>query len=247
MTTPPLILILDDNQIQRLRMDDEGMRIVRNPDIEIIRYPLDESSELNQELLARGVVQRESLLVQSPYDQYGYRSIRLITQVSEEFAEEKYHATAVVCGYLGATSFKIEAIYEELEEYDTEAGTTGAIPKMVSGKSQIKRNKREDLKERWKMADGYTDLPHDIERAEAYIKQNRMWGDPNLRSLLELRRENRLRTRNLSIDLSRESAGRLDMAAALEVPAYFSGLQSSLERIRTKKVRFSLNFKVSFE
>jgi hypothetical protein len=241
--TCPTILVLRRHDIERSKIDREGMDLLLNDQIRIIEYPLVERDALIDELEEQGLIQPGAVLIQSPFKANEYE---LADEAAETFALEKYSLIALICQHLGARKVTVKSVDAKTSEDKIGGGAKvgNAAAKVTA---TISHEKLDKFKQNITLVQEYDGGDTDTDSALNLLKARRLAGDRVLRNLIEARgnSKNPVKRHSLIVDLSRETTARLDIAVKAKVPGYV-GLNSDFFKSKKEKVTYTLTLEVDF-
>ncbi len=86
-----------------------------------------------------------------------------------------------------------------------------------------------------------------MEAAERLLQSTGLWADPNMRTLVEMRRNgpNRLETRKLALSLSNEAKCNLNVVGRLKVPTFVK-LSAEYHHVVKEQQDYTLTVTVRF-
>lgn len=239
-----VIFIFDPDKIKRLELDDSGRKLLRSKDVRIVRYDPQNKNEFQEYLDSRGLYQRNSVLIRSPYDKDNFQQS---ADAQLAFAIEKYMCFTLFCGLLGAKEVYVEQIVEENSlgkvNYDLRANSLEAKGNLSYENSQVGM-----LKSRIESHHIFTGGRPQIIEAEDLLRTRRLLGDGSMKSLLEMRRQeiNPIQSSKLNIKLSTESKNILKAVGNIEFPLYLTDLAGEMNRHRERTSDFTLTVTVNF-
>ncbi len=235
-----VVLVLDRNSIERLEQEPDGTAILLRDDM-IVLDQEDGDKELVEALDEEGLLRRGALLVRSPYSS----SFALAQDAAQQFALEKHFLFTTICSLLGAKEVRVEQI-DIIVDSDTTTFDLGASQVAFDAKLGIKKQLFEELTSKMSLHDVFEGNDRDVEAAEGMLRANRLRSDWNLRSLVAISKgPNRLKSRELVLNLTDESKRSLKVAASVDVPAYLRA-DVGFESVTEQKIEYRLKVRVSF-
>lgn len=170
---------------------------------------------LNARMLDQFALQPGTRLVQNPYMHDRYF---LYDEAPQEIAVAKTLCVAEVCHMLGAISFKVTQISEGSSERGWQADGAGPVKGTLT-KLGVGRSAETQLARRIALEDTSTGGEPDVSAARRYLAETHLSGDSVLSALVDTVgfAGNKLVSRTLTIDASREGRSALELAASLNV------------------------------
>ena len=243
------IFVLGRPEIDRCEYTEGGPDLLLNEEIHILEYPLQDASGIVQDIDDRGLVRPGAVLVQSPFDGDRYESVM---EARNLFALEKRYHFSTFCMHLGARRVAIEEIWlrkgEETKTWKAEVG--GGISKFVASVG-AKANQDECDIEEWRLilVDTFKGEQGSLKDAEKLLRQTNLFGDPSMSELLKMcrSRNNQLRSRTLTLNLSSEVTRKLNVIGGLQIPRFVKvKLEAGYERVVHEHSEYKLILNICF-
>lgn len=235
-----VVLVLDRNSIERLEQEPGGTDLLLRDDMLVLDQG-NGDQELVDLLDDEGLLRRGALLVRSPYS----GSFAHAHDAAQQFALEKHFLFTTICSLLGAKEVRVEQI-DIIVDNDTTSFDLGASQIAFDAKLGIKKQLFEELTSKMSLHDVFEGNDRDVGAAEEMLRANRLRADWNLRSLVEISKgPNRLKSRELILNLTDESKRNLKVAASVDVPAYLRA-DVGFESVKEQKIEYRLKVRVSF-
>ena len=97
------------------------------------------------------------------------------------------------------------------------------------------------------LRDEFEGGPADVGAAERLLRRTGLLADPNMRTLIEMRRDggNQLKARTLVLNLSSEAKSSLNVVGRIKVPAFVK-LSAEYERVVKEQHDYTLTVTVRF-
>jgi len=239
------ILVLHHHDVERCTYEAEASQALLDEEAYVLQFPVCTQGEppvALQNLLDAGLARPGAMLVQSPYETDTYEDASLAPQ---RFALAKHMYFSTLCMYLGAKKVSVEQI--ELctrtgkTFFDVKASRLGGNAKISSESDELDR-----LRAQLNLCDEFTGGAPDTATAERLLRRTGLWSDPNMRSLIEMRRDssNQLMTRRLVLSLSSEASRNLKVIGRLKIPQFV--LQANYEKIAKEEYEYKLTVTVQF-
>jgi hypothetical protein len=225
------ILVLHQHDVEKCAYELGGSEALLDEEVYVLESPVrvqGETPPALQNILDAGLAQPGSMLVQSPYDPDTYEDASLAPQ---RFALAKHMYFSTLCMHLGAQEVSVEQI-----DLRTQAGriTVEVKGERLGGDAQatVEREKLKRFRAQMQLRDEFAGGPADIASAERLLRRTGLWSDPNMRTLIEMRRDrtNQLMTRTLVLSLSSEAKSNLNVVGRLKVPAFVK-LSAEYDRV----------------
>jgi len=185
------------------------------------------------------------MLVQSPYDSDTYEDASLAPQ---RFALAKHMYFSTLCMHLGAKEVTVEQIDLRTR---TEKMTLDAKGKQLSGSINVTvaSEELEKFRTQMNLCNKFTGGSPDVAAAEKLLRRTGLRSDPNMRTLIEMRREgtNQLMTRKLVLNLSSEAKNNLNVVGRISimVPAFVK-LSAEYDKVISELYDYTLTVTVRF-
>lgn len=241
-----VILVLQQHDVEKCYYEPGAAQTLLDEETYVLQWPLSMQSEIPsalQNLLDAGLARPGSILVQNPYDVDTYEDASLAPQ---RFALAKHMHFSTLCMHLGAKEVSVEQIDLRTRTGKTSLDVKGDRP---GGNAQIMVESEELDKFRAQMhlRDEFTGGPPDVAAAERLLRRTGLWSDPNMRTLIEMRRDssNQLMTRKLVLSLSSEAQRNLNIVGRLKVPSFIK-LSAAYDRAVSEQYDYTLTVLVRF-
>lgn len=240
------VLVLDQLDVERICYEPGAAGSLLDAEACILQFPVRQQGDVSKALrniFDAGLDRPGSMLVQSPFDSDSYEEASLAPQ---RFAHAKHMFFSTLCMHLGAKEVKVEQIDLRTRlgkiSVDAEGKRLG-----VGGEMSIDTSEVDRFLAQMNLHDEFDGGPPDLEAAEGLLRRTRLLADPNMRTLLEMRRagSNKLLTRRLTFCLSNESKSNLNVAGRLKVPT-FVVLRGDYRRAIEEQQVYTLTVEVKF-
>lgn len=237
------ILVLDQHDIERCGYELSAAGPLLDEETFVLKFPPESTNSVVAELLDAGQVRPGVVLVQSPFDKDVYEDV---TQAASRFALAKHTIFSTFCMHLGAREVVVEQI--ELQSrtgrttVDVKAGRAG-----VQGKVKAEHEAVDSFRSQMTLHDVFSGGEANPAEAEALLRRTGLLGDPNMRSLLEIRSAitNVITERRLTLNLSSEAKRNLNVVGRLNV-ASFVKLEADYARAVREQSEYHLTVRVTF-
>ncbi len=241
-----VILVLPRHDIEKCAYEPGAAQVLLDDEVYVLQAPLRPPSEVPaalQNLLDAGLARPGSLLVQSPYDVDTYEEAALAPQ---RFALAKHLYFSTLCMHLGAQEVVVEQVDLHTRFGKSTLGTMGERLG-VGGRIAVEAEELEKFRAQMHLRDEFEGGPPDIATAERLLRRTRLWADPNMRTLIEMRRDgsNQLKARKLVLSLSSEARSNLHVAGRLRVPSFVT-LSAEHERVVKEQHDYTITVVVRF-
>jgi len=240
------ILVLHQHDIERCAYEPGAAKSLLDEEACVLQFPVRPQGEVSQALrniIDAGLARPGSMLVQSPFDADSYEEASVAPQ---RFALEKHMCFSILCKHLGAKEVSVEQI-----ELRTRAGKTSVDAKgqRLGGSAHLSTDTEEvdRFRAQMNLRDEFAGGPPDIAAAERLLRRTGLLADPNMRTLLEMRRDgtNQLLTRKLILSLSNEAKSNLNVAGRLKVPTFVT-LSVEYDQVIKEQHDYILTVEVKF-
>ncbi|MGK5024871.1 hypothetical protein [Janthinobacterium sp. RB2R34] len=240
------ILVLQQHDLEKCAYEPGAAQSLFDEEAYVLQFPVRSQSEVSpalRNIIDSGLARPGSMLVQSPFDADTYEEASLAPQ---RFALAKHMYFSMLCMYLGATEVSVEQI-----DLRTRTGKTSVDVRAerlgASGKVSIEAEELERFRAQMNLCDMFTGGTPDILTAEKLLRRTGLLADPNMRTLLEMRRDgmNQLLTRKLTLSLSNEAKSNLNVAGRLKVPEFVT-LSVEYDRVIKEQHDYTLTVLVKF-
>jgi hypothetical protein len=240
------ILVLQQHDVEKCAYEPGAAQALLDEEAYVLQFPLrvqGETPAALQNLMDAGLARPGGMLVQSPYDVDTYEDAALAPQ---RFALAKHMYFSTLCMHLGAKEVSVEQI-----DLRTRTGKTTLDVKgeRLGGSAQltVESEELEKFRAQMHLRDEFAGGPPDVAAAERLLRRTNLWSDPNMRTLIEMRRDgsNQLMTRKLVLSLSSEAKSNLNVVGRLKVPAFVK-LSAEYDRVVREQYDYTLTVLVRF-
>jgi hypothetical protein len=240
-----VILILREHDLERCSYEG-ATQFLFNEEVCVLRFPVrpqDKVSAALQNILDADLACANYVLIQSPYDPDVYEDAALAPQ---RFALAKHMYFSTFCKHLGAKEVCVEQVTLQTGNrkwtLDASGNRLGILAKLKPTSEEL-----EKFRAQMTLRDEFAGGPPDIATAERLLRQRRLLPDPNMQTLLEIRRDgtNQLVTRKLDLSLSSEAQKNLNVAGRLKIPAFMT-LSAEYDRAVHEQYDYTLTVLVRF-
>lgn len=240
------ILVLQQHDVEKCAYEPGAAQALLDEEAYVLQFPVrvqGEAPAALQNLLDAGLARPGGMLVQSPYNVDTYEDASLAPQ---RFALAKHMYFSTLCMHLGAREVSVEQI-----DLRTRTGKTTLDVKgeRLGGSAQltVESEELEKFRAQMHLRDEFAGGPPDVAVAERLLRRTGLWSDPNMRTLIEMRRDgsNQLMTRKLVLSLSSEAKSNLNVVGRLKVPAFVK-LSAEYDRVVREQYDYTLTVLVRF-
>lgn len=240
------ILVLQQHEVERCQYEPGAERALVDDETYVLPLPLavdDASHQALRTLSEAGLLRPNSMLVQSPFDVDSYEEAHLAPQ---RFALAKHMYFSALCRHLGATEVSVEQITLNTskgeQSLDVKASRLGA-----KGGATVKSEDLSKVMSQMDLHDEFTGGAPDVPAAERLLRRAGLWGDPSMRSLIEMRRDgaNQIKSRRVKLSLSSEAQSTLSVAGRFEVPKFVK-ISADYKRVVQERHEYQLTVLVKF-
>lgn len=240
------ILVLQQHDLEKCAYEPGAAQSLFDEEAYVLQFPVREKGEESRalrNLVDAGLARPGSMLVQSPFDSDIYEEASLAPQ---RFALAKHMYFSTLCMYLGAKEVSVEQI-----DLRTRTGKTSVDVKGerlgASAQMSIEAEELERFRAQMNLRDEFAGALPDIEAAERLLRRTGLLADPNMRTLLEMRRDgvNQLLARKLTLSLSSEAKSNLNVVGRLKVPQFVT-LSGEYDRVIKEQYDYTLTVIVKF-
>lgn len=244
-----LILILPQIELQKIRNEPKysswGSQLLLNDQLFLLTLPVQEKNQILQELQNSGLINPRTLLIQNPYNSSEYAEA---VDALSTFASAKCLHFSYFCNLLGAKMVSIERV--EMKNNEGKTVYSGTLKSLFTsafgGSIEAEKSAWEKINSKITLNDTFEGSEPNISAATDYLMKYRLVGDPNMKTLLEMRSgTNQPKSRLTTLSLTRESQRNLKAAFSLDIPIYVD-LKSQIEQIKKESYEFTLSIKVDF-
>lgn len=239
-------MVLQQHDLEKCAYEPGAAQALFDDEAYVLQFPVRPQGEMStvlQNIIDAGLVRPGTILVQSPFDPDVYEEAFLAPQ---RFALAKHMHFSTLCMHLGAKEVSVEQI-----DLRTKTGKTSIDVKGdrhgASAQASVKAEELERFRAQMSLLDEFTGGPPDVDAAERLLRRTGLLADPNMRTLLEMRRDgaNQLRTRKLVLSLSSEARSNLNVVGRLRVPP-FVRLSAEYDRVVEEQQDYTLTVVVRF-
>jgi len=240
------IVVLQQHDIDRCAYEPGAAQALLDDEAYVLQFPLRAASEMPaalRNIVDSGLARPGGMLVQSPYDPDHYEEASL---ASRRFALAKHTYFSTFCMYLGARSVSVEQVDLRTNTGKTTLDIKGERP-VGSAQVTVESSDLENFRAQMHLLDEFTGGSADLGAAERLLRRTGLWSDPNMRTLLEMRRDgtNQLTTRRLVLSLSSEAQSNLNVVGRLKIPAFMK-LSAEYDRVVRERHDYTLTVLVKF-
>lgn len=240
------ILVLQQHDLERCAYEPDAAKALLDEEAYVLQFPVQEKDGMPvalKNIIDAGLARRGGVLVQSPYDSDAYEDASLAAQ---RFALAKHMYFSMLCMHLGAKEVSVEQIDLRTCEGNTTLNVSGD---RVDGSAQttINSHELENFRAQMNLRDEFVGGDPDVVAAERLLRRTGLWAEPNMRTLLEMRREgsNQLLTRKLKLSLSSEAKSNLNVVGRLKIPAFVK-LSGEYGKVVREQCDYTLTVLVRF-
>jgi len=240
------VLVLQEHDIEKCAYEPGAAQALLDEEAYVLQFPLRTKSEIPvalQNIVDAGLARPGNMLVQSPYDIDSYEEAALAPQ---RFALAKHMYFSTLCMHLGAKEVVVEQI-----DLRTRSGKSTLDVKGerlgASAQVSVETEELEKFRAQMHLRDEFEGGPADVAAAERLLRRTGLLADPNMRTLVEMRRDgaNQLKTRKLVLSLSSEAKSNLNVVGRLKVPAFVK-LSAEYDRVVKEQQDYTLTVVVKF-
>lgn len=240
------ILVLQQHDIEKCAYEPGAAQALLDDEAFVLQLPVraqEGAGGALQNILDAGLARAGGMLVQSPYDPDTYEDAELAPQ---RFALAKHMYFSTLCMHLGAKEVSVEQI-----DLRTRTGKSTLDIKgerlQASAQLTVENQELEKFRAQMNLRDEFAGGPADVVAAERLLRKTGLWSDPNMRTLLEMRRDgtNQLLTRKLVLSLSSEAKSNLNVVGRLKVPAFVK-MSGKYDRVVQEQYDYTLTVLVRF-
>ncbi len=241
-----VVLVLQQHDVERCLYERDAARDLLDPEINILQFPLDAEECLPpylKNIIDADLFRPGSILIQSPFDYNIYEEMSFAPQ---HFALAKHFCFSQFCMYLGAREVSVEQIDLRSRSGISTMKVNGEYSGIQAQANAIDEE-LEKFSAQMTLYDEFQGGRPQFDIAEKILRQTRLIADPNMRTLLEMRRSvtNQITTRKLILNLSSEVKKNLNVAGRLNLPAFLN-LSAQYNRIVNEQYDYSLTVRVKF-
>ncbi len=182
-----VVLILPKNEFDRCGYEHGVAADLMRPDVSVVQY--EQTSKLPQYAAWRNIVdfglyRTGALLIQSPFDPDVYDNA---DHAHQRFALAKHMHFSTLCALLGAKSVVVSQV-ETATVNSSQSGKIGIAKGPVKLGAEVIAERKQAFKASLNLKDAFPGGLPQIEHAEQHLRKHSLWGDQNMRGLIDLRR-----------------------------------------------------------
>jgi hypothetical protein len=239
-----VIVALSPFEFQKCQLEPDAGRILVDQEAFVLALSTSlHASAPNtlKKILDAGLLRPGRILIQNPYDKDLYEAAE---SAAQQFALAKYMYFSLLCKELGAREVHVERIDLRAMMVRTSGELGGDYG--GSGKVIIKNEELDRFRSQISLRDEFSGGSPDLVAAERTLTERGLWADPNMKSLLDLRRgSHSLITRTLVVNLSSEVRRQFDVLARLSIPTFLE-LSAEYKKIAAELRDYTLTVHVRF-
>lgn len=239
------ILILDKHDIERCEYEEDNStsKALYDDETHVLEFPPESAHPIVQNLLDGNLLRPGVILVQSPFDRDVYEDASL---AASRFALTKQMIFSTFCNHLGAR----EVIVDQIEIQSSNGKMTLDIKaKRFESEASVKvdREALDSFSSQMTLHDTFDGGKANPDAAEDLLRRSGLLGDPNMMSLLEMKRMNMnpLKERQLTLNLSSETRRNMSVVGRLKVAAFIK-LQADYVSVVNEQSDYKLTLRVVF-
>lgn len=242
------VLVLQQHDLEKCAYEPGAAQALLDEEAYVLQFPVCPKGEVStalRNIIDAGLARPGTILVQSPFDSDVYEEAALAPQ---RFALAKHMYFSTLCMHLGAKEVCVEQIDLRTRTGKTSIDVKGDRPGAgVQASVKAEAEELERFRAQMNLLDEFTGGPPDVDAAERLLRRTGLQTDPNMRTLLEMRRDgsNQLQMRKLALSLSSEARSNLNVVGRLKVPAFVK-LSSEYERVVNEQLDYTLTVVVRF-
>lgn len=242
------VLVLQQHDLEKCAYEPGAAQSLLDEEAYVLQFPVRTQGGVStalRNIIDAGLARPGTILVQSPFDPDVYEEAFLAPQ---RFALAKHMHFSTLCMHLGAKEVSVEQIDLRTRTGKTSIDVKGDRPGAgVQASAKAEAEELERFRAQMSLLDEFTGGPPDVDAAERLLRRTGLLADPNMRTLLEMRRDgaNQLRTRKLVLSLSSEARSNLNVVGRLKVPA-FVRLSAEYDRVVKEQQDYTLTIVVRF-
>lgn len=243
------VIVLPQHDIEKCAYEPGAAQLLLDEEAYVLQFPVRphaEGSTALRNIIDAGLARAGTILIQSPFDPDVYEEASIATQ---RFALAKHMHFSMLCMYLGAKEVSVEQIDLRTKTGKISIDVKGEHSKIAGVKASVKTDAEEleHFRAQMNLLDEFTGGPPDVDAAERLLRRTGLLADPNMRSLIEMRREgtNQLLTRRLVLSLSSEARSNLNVVGRLKVPPFVK-LSAEYDRLVSEHQDYTLTVLVRF-
>jgi len=240
-----VILVLNEHDIEKCVLEPKAGRILIDDEAHILQYPLSDEEDIPalRNIIDANLVRPGAMLIQSPYDADVYEDAENAT-MQFSLAKQMYFST--ICMHLGAKEVIVEQVDRRTNSGKVSLKVEGERLG-IGGQATVEDTELEIFRSLMSTKDEFKGGNPDIAAAECLLRRTRLIYNPNMRSLVEMRRcnSNQIVARKITLNLSSEAKTNLKIAGRIGVPEFINlsadyrkKIEETCEYTLTVEVRF---------
>lgn len=241
-----VVVVLSDKDVARSRNEGVARYLVTSPQTCFLRHTTEliKPSSLLQTMISKNQYSPGSTLVLNPFDNGSYQSL---DKAAEDSVVKKAISFSLLCGYLGAKLVELKRASFEIDSKQFSAECESGLPQFNAELSgQIGYSKARSLTESMKLRDVYGSSDPDITKAEEFLRESGLDGDPVASSLVRTRRDAiPIKNRSFHLNVTNEINSAINLAMNLEIPGFIKQ-NSKMDYSSIKKMNVELDIEVEF-
>ncbi len=240
-----IIIILNDNDCDELEQNEEGLEVLRNPEITVL--PISKIHEFSKVLRLTGSTDPRPgmVMIISPFDNHAYYELSAARNL---VAQDKMAVTLRTSQLLGSKSVKTTNI----RIYDKETNknlTLDVESDEYKGKLTSQKKEIESLRNKIQLNATFAGGKTNIEQAKSYLKQRNMDADIFLNYLIDMRSDeegssNKLEVVRQQISLTESMQNEFDFLATVDIPVIKINL--NYKKKVKEKIEISSDIEIKF-
>lgn len=240
------ILVLTQHDIEKCYYEPGAARSFFDEEVFVLPFPVQIQIQLHpamKNILDSGLANPGVVLVQSPYEPNTYEDV---SQAPVRFALAKHMHFSTLCMYLGAKEVTVEQD-DQKARTDVKSIKTNGNYRGIKGDATLESEELSRLRSQLSLHNEFTGGKADVVAAEKLLRSTKLWGDPNMMSLVAMRQNsnNELVSHKLTINLSSETKRCLNVVGRLSVPTFVQ-LSADYKSVVQKQHDFTLTVIVKF-
>lgn len=249
INAPKRILRIEDTALAENFYDREESEKIG--DVDVCSYEYD-FPKLQESLCFPPDVYVGQTLIRSPYDKTIYWDIE---NYEENVARQKASVLLQIAQLLGAKEYEYTSNLKSMQQRSSDLNADGTY-KVVSVEASVKKQEEERIAGSYSDHDVFPNPPErpsqeEYEEAIKIAKEAGLYGEPDVKSLLELCnpfKRNRLGPRKVKISASTEATKALNMAFGLTAMEGIFKLDAGFKRSTKyiKSIQMTFTFKFPF-
>jgi hypothetical protein len=240
------ILVLGQYEVEKCAYEPGAEHLLLDEEAYVLQIPHQVQGETPaalQNLLDAGLARPGARLVQSPYDADTYEDALL---APHRFALAKLMHFSTLCKHVGAKEVSAEQITLRTRHGMTTLDLKGERSR-GSAQVTVESEELEKVRAQIHLRDEFAGGPPDVAAAEQLLRRTGLWSDPNMRAIIEMRRDgsNQLMTRKLVLGVASEARSNLNVVGRLKVPAFVQ-FSTEYDRFLREQYDYTLTVLVRF-